>query len=45
MFTIHKAEEIKSYAERKVVMVILQYLFIDENEIYLLKASQANCAQ
>ena len=32
MFTIHKAEEIKSYvecdAERKVVMVILQYLFI-----------------
>ena len=39
MFTIHKAEEIKSYvecdAERKVVMVILQYLFTKMKFIWL----------
>ena len=42
MFTMHKAEEIKSYvecdAERKVVIVILQRFWV-KNKIRLLKAS------
>ena len=46
VFTIHKAEEIKSYvecdAERKVAIVILQR-FLVKTEIHELIASRANC--